>query len=983
MHILARIIAKASTLAALLSRPVVMFWTLPWLMALLVAGTVVQKYAGLYVAQKTFFSSFLFWWGPLPLPGGYTVTGIIFLALLAKFITDSRWRWQRAGIILTHFGALVLLAGGLLTAVTAREGFIVIDEGAESALVEDYHARVLTIARDGTEIFRLPQERIRKGLLLGLDEGLPFNVEITDYMVNGTPQPRANTDSKFPLRGPAEKVEMAPARPALQNENNHGAVSVLIRGTGADTDGIYLMTEIMPLYPQLDVKDHAYELRYVKATSVLPFSLALADVEKDNHPGMDMARAYRSSVTIKDGGHTWPAEISMNNPLRYRGYTFYQSSYMVRGDGGETTVLSVVWNVGRLFPYIASALIAFGLILHLLISTRGRLMAWAVLGLLCLHTPAHAAAMDMNDFRMIPVLHEGRLKPLETFAQTALRGFSGRDRLDGLRADQWLAELLFDPVTAAQRPVFLIRNRDLQQMLRLPAQPGALYTLAQVSQGLDTQASRIETLLQTPPGRLETRQKALLDLHRKLSDYLQLMRSFSLVLPLAITPPESLPTPAEKRAMAGQMPDYLTLRKLEERAHKRLQEIVREKGDDPEKYNGEERAIAQFAWQLQILAAGSAGNHLFRVIPVTWDQAQDQEERVSPWAVLQQGQGSPATAALLGQWKVLGQAWLQGDEAAWRATTRALRGTSSPDRTRHFMAERIYNAANPFQWALALYALAACFMILLARHHRSLYLRAGGAALFLGGGVHLFGLAARIYILGRPPVGTLYESLLFVSLICVVAGGVLLWKRHDAFSGLAASLSGALLLATSLYFGAVSGDSLSMLVAVLNTNFWLATHVLVVTAGYGLSIIAAMLAHAWLFRLRDRSGLFITMHRMALAALLFTAVGTILGGIWADQSWGRFWGWDPKENGALLIVLWIVWLLHGRLAGQLKPETYALGIAALNMVVALAWFGVNLLSVGLHSYGFISGIATGLSAFCVFETLLIAALYLRRVRHEG
>ncbi len=978
MRIIESFIAKAAVLTGFLSRPAIMFWTLPWLMVLLVAGTVAQKYVGLYIAQKTFFSSFLFWWGPLPLPGGYAVTALIFLSLLAKFISESRWSWQRAGIILTHFGALVLLAGGLLTAVTAREGFIVIDEGAESALVEDYHARVLRITKDNDEILRLPQEQITKGRLLGLAEGLPFNVEIIDVMVNGTPQARKEMNTKFPLRGPAEKVEMISAKPEMQNENNHGAVSVVIRGTGADTDGQYLMTEVMPLYPQVEVKDHAYELRFGKETSTLPFVLALSDVEKDTHPGGDMARAYRSTLTIKDGDTTWPAEISMNNPLRYRGYTFYQSSYMVRDDGKETTVLSVVWNAGRLFPYIASAIISMGLILHLLVSTRGRRALLVILGLLSFQNSAQAASMDMDDFRMIPVLHEGRLKPLETFAQATLRGFSGGNHLEGLPADQWLAELLFDPIIAAQRPTFLIRNRDLQHILRLPAQPGALYTLAQVSQGLGTQGARIETLLQTPPDKLEARQKALLDIHRKVADYTQLMRSFSLVLPLAVTPPESLLSAADKSALAGQMPDYLTLRKFEERAQKKLQEIMRQRGDDPEKYSDEERAVALFAWQLQTLSTASVGNHLFRVIPVTWDA----EERVSPWAVLQDGQGSPATAKLLEQWKALGMAWLQDDKPVWRATTAALRGTLSPEQTHHFQAERVYNLVNPFQWALAFYALAGGFMIMLARQYRGLYLHAGLTALIAGGVVHFAGLAARVYILERPPVGTLYESLLFVSLVCVLAGGLLLWKRHDAFSGLAAALAGAVLLAVSLYFGAMSGDSLSMLVAVLNTNFWLATHVLIVTAGYGLAIIAAMLAHAWLFRLHDRSGLFITMHRMTLAALLFTAVGTILGGIWADQSWGRFWGWDPKENGALLIVLWIVWLLHGRLAGQLKPLTYAVGIAALNMVVALAWFGVNLLSVGLHSYGFISGIATGLSAFCAFEILIIAALALRRKNHE-
>ena len=961
-----KILSKFPVLAAALSRPAIMFWTLPWLMVLLVAGTVAQKYVGLYSAQTMFFSSFVFWLGPLPLPGGYSAIGVIFICLLFKFINESRWSWQRAGIILTHFGALVLLAGGLLTALTSREGYMVIAEGAQSAVIEDYHARALTITKDGDEIFSLPFEKLAAGRILGIDAGLPFNVEILSAMANGAPGPRKNAEDKT-LRGAALKVEMTPAPLALLDENNHGAVTVALRGTGPESDGHYLMTEIMPIYPQIDYKDHVYELRFGKQTTALPFSLALLDIEKDSYPGMDMARAYRSALTIKDQDTAWPALISMNNPLRYRGYTFYQSSY-IQAPEGETTVLSVVWNAGRLFPYIASAIITLGLILHLLMSVRGRRAAAILCAVACLsHTPAQAATNDMTDFRMIPVLHEGRLKPLATFAQAQLRAFSGKA---DAHAAAWLAQVLFDPVGAAERPVFAVRNRDVLMLLRLPKQQGSLYSFSQLMRAMEPHDKNIQSLLQMPPDKREARQRALTELYQKTRDYMQLMRTFSLVLPLAVSPPESLLTTAEAKEFSGTL-DYMALRKLEERATKRLKDIVRKRGDNPETYKDDERAVAIFAWQLQALAAGSEGNNLFRVIPVSWDH----EERVAPWAVLQEGQGSPATAEQLAHWKKLGLAWLDDDEAAWQSTARVLAGTP----TTHFRIEALYGAVNPFQWALALYVLAT---VVLAVYLMSGKLFSAAVTVLVAGGlVHALGLAARVYILARPPVGTLYESLLFVALICVIAGTWLCWQRRDGFSGLAATSAAMLLLAISLYFGAQSGDSLSMLVAVLNTNFWLATHVLIVTAGYGLSILAAMLAHAWLFEIKDRSGLFVTMHRMALAALLFTAVGTILGGIWADQSWGRFWGWDPKENGALLIVLWIVWLLHGRLAGQLKPPLYAALMAGLNIIVGLAWFGVNLLNVGLHSYGFTSGIAAALGLFCAAEISLITFLYVRRIRH--
>jgi ABC-type transport system involved in cytochrome c biogenesis permease subunit len=119
-----------------------------------------------------------------------------------------------------------------------------------------------------------------------------------------------------------------------------------------------------------------------------------------------------------------------------------------------------------------------------------------------------------------------------------------------------------------------------------------------------------------------------------------------------------------------------------------------------------------------------------------------------------------------------------------------------------------------------------------------------------------------------------------------------------------------------------------------------------------------------------------SMMGATLFSLFFSILGTILGGIWADQSWGRFWGWDPKENGALLICLWLLALLHGKLAGYLKPKFYALFLSLTSIVVAFAWFGVNLLNVGLHSYGFTNSLANNLIYFSLFEILFALAAFI-------
>jgi len=166
---------------------------------------------------------------------------------------------------------------------------------------------------------------------------------------------------------------------------------------------------------------------------------------------------------------------------------------------------------------------------------------------------------------------------------------------------------------------------------------------------------------------------------------------------------------------------------------------------------------------------------------------------------------------------------------------------------------------------------------------------------------------------------------------------------------------------------------------VLDSNFWLATHVVFVTAGYSATFLAGFLAMIYIVRgVFTRSldkGTADALARMVYGivcfATLFSFTGTVLGGIWADQSWGRFWGWDPKENGALIIVIWNAVILHARWGGMVKQR----GLMALaifgNIVTSWSWFGTNMLGVGLHSYGFTDAAFLALSGFVASQLLLI------------
>ena len=167
---------------------------------------------------------------------------------------------------------------------------------------------------------------------------------------------------------------------------------------------------------------------------------------------------------------------------------------------------------------------------------------------------------------------------------------------------------------------------------------------------------------------------------------------------------------------------------------------------------------------------------------------------------------------------------------------------------------------------------------------------------------------------------------------------------------------------------------------VLDTNFWLATHVTIINVGYAAGALAAGLAHVFvfgrLFKIRtENEELYRNITRMVYGTvcfgLLFSFIGTVLGGIWANYSWGRFWGWDPKENGAMMIVLCNLAILHARLGGYIRDMGIHLAAIGTGCVVAFSWWGVNLLGVGLHSYGFTSGIWTTLLVFWITETLVV------------
>ncbi len=357
-----------------LAHPKILFWVLPFMILVLVIGTVSQKEFGILAAQEEYFSSYFYTLGLIPLPGGVTLMMVLGVNLLAKFLFKSHWSLAKAGTIITHFGVLVLIFGGAVTCITAKEGYLIVAEGETSDVVEDYHERMVVIRNGNHIIYQIPFDHLQDGFKIS-PAGTDFIVTITKACSNcGITRRPVSEQDGWTSPGKFMRLDPKPSDP--QDEKNMAGIEFMVSGAGPDMDGRYLTFDKFPKPPQIEVpvqngSSLIYTIAVERKKRILPFSISLKSFKQDFHPGTDMARSYQSSVMVTDGDESWPTLIQMNEPLRYRGYTLYQSSFDVTGNK-PYTVLTVVENKGRIFPYLSTLIIALGLILHVIIRISGK-----------------------------------------------------------------------------------------------------------------------------------------------------------------------------------------------------------------------------------------------------------------------------------------------------------------------------------------------------------------------------------------------------------------------------------------------------------------------------------------------------------------------------------------------------------------------------------------------------------------------------------
>ncbi|MBL8814759.1 MAG: cytochrome c biogenesis protein CcsA [Planctomyces sp.] len=261
--------------------------------------------------------------------------------------------------------------------------------------------------------------------------------------------------------------------------------------------------------------------------------------------------------------------------------------------------------------------------------------------------------------------------------------------------------------------------------------------------------------------------------------------------------------------------------------------------------------------------------------------------------------------------------------------------------------------------------------------------------------LHTVALGIRMWISGRPPVTNLYSSAIFIGWAAVVAAFVIERLLKNGIGNIVGAVSGASTLIIAHYLAREGDDTLSVMQAVLDTTFWLATHVVCITLGYAATFLAggigiAYCVKSWFAKSEKQEDLQMLgklVYGVLCFAVFYSLVGTVLGGLWADDSWGRFWGWDPKENGAMLIVIWNAIVLHARWDKMVRDYGTSVLAVGGNIVTAWSWFGVNELQAGLHTYGFTEGRLLALLAFVasqfVFVVLAVAVSMVFRTKSSA
>lgn len=586
----------------------------------------------------------------------------------------------------------------------------------------------------------------------------------------------------------------------------------------------------------------------------------------------------------------------------------------------------------------------------------------AVFGLWTLSSvfpPKSKTGFDYNEFGKLPALMNGRIQPLDSVARNSLLQIRSKPTVrlrngETMTPVEWIAEMLFDPRKADDREIFVVDHPELLGLLRL-GEGKQLLSFNQLKPHFAEIEKQAERAQRIEAARQTTFEKQTLKLYTGLIVFQRLKNSLF---------PE----------------EYETFHKALEDLKASVEPGVKAFRASQEKKEFNQQDLNKLITILQRWDQATRMAYPRLMPPVNTEKPMEWTTTGEVIVHLihdQDFQFPPAIASF----SSMSLAYHNKDATAFNESVRSYRNwlvENFPKQYKKSRSEFVFNQFSFFNKARVIYLFAFLFacasLFNLTEWVRKSSFNLLGLAFIL----HTIGIIYRMTLEGRPPITNLYSSAVFVGWAVVLAG-LLLERRFPYGISLIVASAGGFATQIVAYYLSLTGDTMEVLRAVLDTNFWLATHVVTIALGYASTYVAGLFAIIYIVlgvftqRLTKPTADFLSraVYGITCFAIMFNFLGTVLGGIWADQSWGRFWGWDPKENGALIIVLWNAVYLHSRW-GKLLSERGLMNLAVFgNVVTSWSWFGVNMLGVGLHSYGFMDTAVFWLLVFIASQLIII------------
>ncbi|MDT8400092.1 MAG: c-type cytochrome biogenesis protein CcsB [Bacteroidales bacterium] len=679
------------------------------------------------------------------------------------------------------------------------------------------------------------------------------------------------------------------------------------------------------------IGSESFVLTYGPERIEFPFSLMLEDFKLERYPGSSSPSGYRSEVVLIDKEHdvNIPYSIYMNNILKYRGYRFYQSSYDPDEKG---TILSVNHDMmGMLVTYTGYALLFVFILLSLInkdsVFRRVKPSLWRnsgsrLLGLIIVFLAINIGAAanpskiiyekkKVDEFGKVLVQDQkGRTKPLYTLSHDILRKIHRSNTYNGHSPMQVFMGFSTDFQNWQDEPLIKVSNKDLRTRIGITEEYVSISQLVDFEKGEYILAGMIQEVVNKPAGERDKMDKEVIKVDERVNIIMMLARGeFFRLFPLR-DGTDSWGTPSQSLKNALDENDSLYISNI------------------------------LSLYTTALYEGKSSGNY---------NEADEYLESLLNY-----------------QRKYASYELPSGNQVK---------------------AEIFYHKSMIFERLFPYYATTGIIMLVIlitmiirGKTGRTPLIRLFSGLILLGFVFHTAGLGIRWYVSGHSPMSNGYESMLFISWVTVLAG--LLFSRRSSLTLAATSVLASLtLMVAHLSF---MDPEITNLVPVLQ-SYWLTLHVSVITASYGFLGLGAILGLVNMILyalntpmnrkhiLKTLDDLTVINYRTLSLGLYFLTIGTFLGAVWANESWGRYWGWDPKETWSLITMMVYAFVIHSKNIKALN-SIFAFNIMSVYAFssVLMTYFGVNYYLSGLHSYA--GGDSVPIPAFVYISIAVLLAL---------